>query len=157
MKQLLLIGLLISSNIYANSIYNINMDWMGLFPSISSDYIFEKTNFKYNIVKMGIGFRKANYCRDCAYGELLRKDRYYILPSISIYKEINSKKQKKESGYLFILGSDTFTVSHFKIDKFYNKSKNLFFKIGFGYGMIFSTTTHNTPFILPTIGVGMKI
>jgi len=153
----LLILLFIGSNLYANNVNNIGIEWTGLFPSINLDYKFEKAKFKYNIVRIGIGFRKTNYCRPCAYGEHLRTDQYDILPSILIYNELNSKKQKKENGYLFILGSDTFTIGRFKTDKFYFKNEKYFYKIGLGYGIIFSTTTHNIPFILPTIGFGIKL
>ena len=155
MKKILLLALITINFLYSNKINTINLDWVGLYPSFNSNYKFESTNFKYNTISIGIGIRKANYCTECSEGEYLRTDKYYVLPSISIFNEINNQKQKNESGFLFILGSDTFTISHFKIDKYYMENDKYFYKIGLGYGMMFSATSHNIPFILPTIGFGI--
>ena len=157
MIRRLIILLLIVGSLFAENDFAINSEWTGLFPSLNLEYKFKNTQFKYNIVRFGVGKMKSG-CSDCG-GTPLFTDGYWIIPSLSIYKENNIENHKKESGYTFVMGSDSITIARVKTNEFSTKNKKFVFRMGYGYGILvdFLNLHHSIPIILPTLGFGINI
>ena len=156
MIRRLLILLLIVGCIFADNDIAINYEWTGLFPSLNLEYKFQKTQLNHNIVRFGVG-KINSACSDCD-DRLLHYDGYLILPSLSIYREKHIENYKEESGFTFVLGSDSITIARVKTYEFSTKNKKFVFRVGSGYGVYFSTLSlsHSIPIILPTFGFGMN-
>ena len=163
MKKLLLLALLITNFLFANKINTINFEWTGLFPSLNLEYKFENTKFRYNILRFGLGKYnrpKGYQCSDC------ERPEYIITPSLSIYKEkadnvtwgedLNVEEFKDERGFIIVLNDETFTIARVITLKYIPKDKNYYFRIGAGYGVLFSFTSNYIPIVLPTFGFGIK-
>ena len=72
MKKLIFI--LIVGSLFAENDFAINSEWTGLFPSLNLEYKFKNTQFKYNIVRFGVGKIKSD-CSGCG-GKTLFTDGY---------------------------------------------------------------------------------
>ena len=143
-------------SLFADNDIAINSEWTGLFPSLNLEYKFKNTQLNHNIVRFGVGKMKSG-CLDCD-DRLFFYDGYLILPSLSIYREIIIENHKEESGYTFVMGSDSITIASVKTDEFSTKNKKFVFRMGYGYGVFvnFSSLAHSIPIILPTFGFGMN-
>ena len=156
MIRRLIILLLIVGCVFPDNDIAINSEWTGLFPSLNLEYKFQKKHLNYNIVRFGVGKIK-NGCSDCE-DRLFHYDGYLIIPSLSFYRETNINNYKEESGFTFVMGSDSITIARVKTDEFSTKNKKFVFRIGYGYGVLvdFSSLAHSMPIILPTFGFGMN-
>jgi len=154
MKKLILI--LMFGSLFADNDIAINSEWTGLFPSLNLEYKFKNIQLNHNIVRFGVGKMKSG-CSDCD-DRLFFYDGYLIIPSLSIYREKNIENHKEESGYTFVMGSDSITIARVKTDEFSTKNKKFVFRMGYGYGVLvdFSSLAHSIPIILPTFGFGIN-
>ena len=151
-----LLFILLFGSLFADNEIAINSEWTGLFPSLNLEYKFQKQHLNHNIVRFGVGKIK-NGCSDCD-DRLFHYDGYLIIPSLSIYREKNIENHKEESGYTFVMGSDSITIARVKTDEFSTKNKKFVFRMGYGYGVFvnFSSLAHSIPIILPTFGFGIN-
>ena len=143
-------------SLFADNDIAINSEWTGLFPSLNLEYKFKNTQLNHNIVRFGVGKMKSG-CSDCD-DRLFHYDGYLIIPSLSIYKEKNIGNHKEESGYTFVMGSESITIARVKTDEFSTKNRKFVFRMGYGYGVLvnFSSLAHSIPIILPTFGFGIN-
>ena len=145
--------MLTTNFLFAKKINTINFEWTGLFPSLNLEYKFENTKFRYNILRFGLGKYnrpKGYQCSDCG------GPGYIITPSLSIYKEKNVEEFKDERGFTIVLNDETFTIARVITFKYIPKDKNYYYRIGAGYGVLFSFTSPYIPIVLPTFGFGIK-
>ena len=154
MKKLIFI--LLFGSLFADNDIAINSEWTGLFPSLNLEYKFKNTQLNHNIVRFGIGKMKSG-CSDCD-DRLFFHDGYLIIPSLSIYRVKNIENHKEESGYTFVMGSDSITIARVKTGEFSTKNKKFVFRMGYGYGILvdFLNLHHSIPIILPTLGFGIN-